>query len=1057
MLSAALFAVGCKAYDDSELQSKVANLDTRVTALEGLQGQIDALKKLVEAKTEGLSIVSVEPVPDPNDASKTIGFTITFSDNKVYTIKNGEDGAAGAAGPQGPSGDPGPAGPTGPSGDPGPVGPQGPSGDPGLPGVSPTVDLYEGVYCWKIGEEWVKGSDGKPLPVTGQPIVPQFRIQDNVWQYNVGDGWVDAGPAVVELESVVQDVKTDDPSEGYVTFYLKGGSTIVLPLERPFGLVFEKVKGIGITAGLTLPFAYTVNGGDAETVVDVLSVSGYLAEVVPTDGKSGVVNVTAPDPLVAGKVLVFADNGKGKTSIKALTFEAGSTAVVVKDADASAIESLGEEVTLEVTSNMLYDVKIEESAKTWIHRKIAAAPTKAVETTTVELVIDMNNTGVARDGQVDIVATDGVTVLQSQVFHQEPAAPVVLNKNKGFNTVQEAIDEAANLTEGEASIVIAMPGNYAEHVLINALAVPVVIDGVKAEDVSVLSFEILKSEVTLKNLTIKPVDEYFPTLEEVPAGYKYPFGVYVYRAGYGVVLDGIVLNMKDAHANTTGIFFINNDASDRGAKRDAIRNSVLGERDADYSRRNAQIYAEPIDIENNVINTGHRDYGIRVGGMPGGDYKISGNKFYNSFAPIANKGAGLAIDFYALTESKVVLEDNECDNTFTGLYGSTTATTDGDPTDPTKGNTFEPEMMLDGSLLVPRVAKFPYAYPADDAWWAVEPLPGVTGDWMRSIAMSSKYIFMPRQKGGDTNIYYFEIAKPWRVKELDMSAVVVGQSTHTLSGCQVVKDGDKEILLVCNLRVNETQTVRVYKYEDPEAPATVALEYVNDGGGLRIGDKMTFNGTWQDGEIVFVNYYNAAAVYIFKVSNGEVNPVPVVTNRILDEAAAGSGVTYTGTNMAYMVKYGQSEYLFADRQYQNVPTFFTLEGDTFTYEGRWEIGRNAAAARIFEVGGQEFLAMLSKNSDAGYDIFILPLDSSKSLFANVAGKSLDAAVKIPLLPVPVNANGNATGDLAVQVIDGKAYIAAAVTNNILAVYVYDAATGAVTGPGDATIVPGGDF
>jgi len=1035
LLSAALFVVGCKVYDDTELKGKVDNLETRVTNLENaLQSQVEALKALIDKKADGIAIESVTPYLVEGVVK---GYTVLYTDGSKYTIVCGDKGEPGK------------------------------DGLDGNDGLTPTVyQGADGEYYWAIGTTPLLDGNGDPIPVTGQPLVPQFLVYQGSLYYSF-DGFetaANAGKVAVELESIVKDVVVDDPEVGFVSFYLndEAGTVVTLPMEKPFGLEFKELAGLGIVAGATIPIEYTLNGGDAETVVDVMANNGYEAVVVPdAEGKGGVVNVTAPDPVVSGKVLVFADNGKGKTSIKALTFEAEATSVVVKEADVTAIATLGEEVKLEVTSNMEYKVVIEETAQSWIHVKL---PTKATTTSTVELIVDANTTGVPRDGQVDIVALDGKSVLETIILHQEAADPVVLNGEKSFATIQEAITEAAKLEAGAAAVITLAPGEYAEHVLIDKVAANITIEGASAEEVSILSIEVLKTAVTLKNLTLKPVGEYTPTLEEVSGGYKYPFGLYVFRAGYGVVLDGVTLYMKDAHANTTGLFFVNNDPADVGPYRDAIRNCVLGEKEADYTRRNAQIYGAHMDIVDNVISTGHRDYAIRIGGNVACDVKISGNKFYNSYAPIANKGAGFAIDFYALVQSNVVLGENECDDTFTALYGSTTASTDGDPTAAEKGNTFTPAMQLaDGGVLVPKTAEFPYAYRADDSWWATEPLPGVAGDWNRSVAMSSKYVFMPRQKGGETNIYYFEIMKPWIVKELDMTKVVVGASTHTVSGCQVIKDGDKESLLVCNLRLNETQTFRVYKYDDVEAPAEVVLEYVNDGGGLRIGDKMTFNGTWQDGEIVLVNYFNYGAAYIFKVENGVVNPVPVVTNPVLNAIKEKVGVEYAGTNMAHLVKFGQNEYLFADRSFANAPAVLTLDGETFTCEGNWNIGRNAAVVRFFTLEGKDYMAMLSRQASsntAGYDIFIVPIDSSKSLYENLSGKTLDDAAKVPVIDTPTAANGNGTADIAVQIIDGKAYVAVLVTNNLVSVFQFDGieiATGSVTGPGDATIVPGGDF
>ena len=1018
LLSAALFVVGCKVYDDTELKGKVDNLETRVTNLENaLQSQVEALKALIDKKADGIAIESVTPYLVEGVVK---GYTVLYTDGSKYTIVCGDKGEPGN------------------------------DGTDGNDGLTPTVYLgADGEYYWAIGTTPLLDGNGDPIPVTGQPVVPQFTVFEGYLYYSF-DGfqtYANAGKVAVELESIVKNVVVDDPEEGFVSFYLndEAGTVVTLPMEKPFGLEFKELAGLGIVAGATIPFEYTLNGGDAETVVDVMANNGYEAVVVPdAEGKGGVVNVTAPDPVVSGKVLVFADNGKGKTSIKALTFEAEATAVVVKEADVTAIATLGEEVKLEVTSNMEYDVVIEETAQTWIHVK---APTKATTTSTVELIVDANTTGAPRDGQVDIVALDGKSVLETIILHQEAADPVVLNGAQGFATIQEAITAAAALTEGPANITISA-GAYPEDVKIEDLPVELVIAGAAQADVTVQSFMVKNSAVTIKDLSIIPV------ATSLPVGYKNaanPTGVSLFQSDKALVLDNVLIDMVINESASGSALIIEGDATVSSI----VKNSTF----KGHGGRIVQSYAAHIQFIDNVFEgsyvSGGSNYAIRMR-SEGNDVVLSGNKFS------ALTEGGYALDFYSDFQGKVVLGDgvednNEAGENIVALYRGTGTY------DITKTEFNPPMMQIDGGILVPKAVEFPYAYRADDSWWATEPLPGVAGDWNRSVAMSSKYVFMPRQKGGETNIYYFEIMKPWIVKELDMTKVVVGESTHTVSGCQVVKDGDKESLLVCNLRLSETQTFRVYKYDDVEAPAEVVLEYVNDGGGLRIGDKMTFNGTWQNGEIVLVNHLNYGAAYIFKVENGVVNPVPVVTNPVLNAIKDKVGVDYAGTNMAHLVKFGQNEYLFADRSFANAPAVLTLDGETFTCEGNWNIGRNAAVVRFFTLEGKDYMAMLSRQASsntAGYDIFIVPIDSSKSLYENLSGKTLDDVAKVPVIDTPTAANGNGTADMAVQIIDGKAYVAVLITNNLVSVFQFDGieiATGSVTGPGDATIVPGGDF
>ena len=89
-ICAALLAFcGCQDFDS--LSSRVDDLESRVKYLEELckdmNGNITVIQAFVAAHQDDLYIRSVTEVAD--------GFTITFSDGKTYTLKNGERGSKG--------------------------------------------------------------------------------------------------------------------------------------------------------------------------------------------------------------------------------------------------------------------------------------------------------------------------------------------------------------------------------------------------------------------------------------------------------------------------------------------------------------------------------------------------------------------------------------------------------------------------------------------------------------------------------------------------------------------------------------------------------------------------------------------------------------------------------------------------------------------------------------------------------------------------------------------------------------------------------------------------
>ena len=66
----------CNKYDDSALKDALSSLETRVEALESLNGELEALKAIVEGKVTVTSCVEADGV-----------CTITFSDGKTVKVQ----------------------------------------------------------------------------------------------------------------------------------------------------------------------------------------------------------------------------------------------------------------------------------------------------------------------------------------------------------------------------------------------------------------------------------------------------------------------------------------------------------------------------------------------------------------------------------------------------------------------------------------------------------------------------------------------------------------------------------------------------------------------------------------------------------------------------------------------------------------------------------------------------------------------------------------------------------------------------------------------------------
>ncbi|MBP5720963.1 MAG: hypothetical protein J6W82_07850 [Bacteroidales bacterium] len=186
-------AVSCQMYDDSELRDKISGLEGRVSSIESkiatANSNIDGLKNIVASLDGKVYVTSVKEISD--------GYQITFSDGNTVTLKNG---------------------------------------------VSPVIGVKEkdGVYYWTLNGDWLLGSDGKMMPVTGpagadgQPgadaVAPQLKIEDGFWYVSTDGGttWTKLDKATGEDgDSFFAQVELDE-LHAYLT--LADGTILTIPL-----------------------------------------------------------------------------------------------------------------------------------------------------------------------------------------------------------------------------------------------------------------------------------------------------------------------------------------------------------------------------------------------------------------------------------------------------------------------------------------------------------------------------------------------------------------------------------------------------------------------------------------------------------------------------------------------------------------------------------------------------------------------------------------------------------------------------------------------------------
>ncbi|MBR1644345.1 MAG: Ig-like domain-containing protein [Bacteroidales bacterium] len=297
VLPLALLATACTDYQSSidELSQRVDGIDQRVTALEGLNDDIEAIKEIVDAQKLAGYITAVTETAD--------GYQFTMSNGKVINVHNGRDGrdgtngtngqdghtpvigvtqdtdgnwywtvdgeylldaagnkvrANGTDGEQGPQGPQGEQGQQGQQGEQGPQGPQGEQGAQGPQGEQGPQGPQ--------GEQGEKGDKGDP------GITPQLRINTTTLEWEVS---LDNGTTWQSLHIVAVGAKGDQGEKGdkgdkgdkgekgdkgdkgdaffqsvvvgetEVTFTLADGTTtFTLPLMDTFKKVRDRVQSI---------------------------------------------------------------------------------------------------------------------------------------------------------------------------------------------------------------------------------------------------------------------------------------------------------------------------------------------------------------------------------------------------------------------------------------------------------------------------------------------------------------------------------------------------------------------------------------------------------------------------------------------------------------------------------------------------------------------------------------------------------------------------------------------------------------------------------------------
>lgn len=375
-----LFFTGCQEYDDTEIKGRVDNLESQVTELrllvEKINSNLTSLVTAVDALNNQDQIVSVEKLPAGN------GYTITFKKSGTITIYNGEKGLDGK---------------------------NGTDGLDGKDGKSPVISISQdsdGKYYWTLDGEWLL-VNGQKVPATAEVAVPKIKVEDGKFLFSTnGTDWVVIGDAGTSGIGLIKNVREDVENNSVIIEL--SDREIVIPKGQNFALVINADE-IGIKAGETVNVEYSLISAD-NAIVRALPENGYTVKVNPISATKGQLSITAPSPVVDASILIVAVNGNGVMSGKILSIAEGKLDV---KADATPVPAEGGSVTVEITTNLDYEIVIPEAAKTWI----TLVETKALRTDNVTFSVAQNTEATQRTAEVE-VRVDGAKVQSFNIVQQ---------------------------------------------------------------------------------------------------------------------------------------------------------------------------------------------------------------------------------------------------------------------------------------------------------------------------------------------------------------------------------------------------------------------------------------------------------------------------------------------------------------------------------------------------------------------------------------------------------------------------------------------------------------
>ncbi len=571
--------------------------------------------------------------------------------------------------------------------------------------------------------------------------------------------------------------------------------------------------------------------------------------------------------------------------LKALTIiQKAGGGIEFEAASVDDVPVSGGVITIEVTSNVPYEARPEVD---WI-------TVKSVTATATELQIASNGTVEPRDGKVNFYREGTDNLIGFVQIHQmEPNVIVTTPEGSiGFESIVMANLEYLALESGPVEIVLAKgthKGDFAAH----SAGVPLTLTG---NGVATLdgTIEIDGAPVTVKDLAIAPSAE--GTLPVFDTDFKYQHGIFVHRAGYGVRIENVSIDMSKLGADATGIFLLSE--GENGTQTDIVKNCVVDGGSAGH--RLMQAYGAKVNITGSTFKNPYSSYAVRFGNK-GGQILFASNIFEGT--------AACAVHFNNLEESTITLGNGTKDNNkFTGTF-EMNYKANTDVAAAAASNTFAPPVAYEGGKV--SVIVDPNAPATLERVWGY--YNGSRGEWDDEITscpnwnrngiISGKYVYVTiaGNEDGKYGVAVFDLFTGEYIRTITTGFTKEGRFWT----CGIVKMAAEEgdVIYVCNMAMSSSESSQdlvIYRLIEPDSEgvptvAEVAGRYTVPAGE-RYGDKMTCYGDNNDGILLFVSFYDNKEAHQyrqeveFRLTEGVIGSEPDA----FSNALAGRGGSVTG-------------------------------------------------------------------------------------------------------------------------------------------------------------------